>query len=82
LYIIYFVKNTYIYRAKIINICENKTYHRIKPMPLTDNETDNLEKVTSQKFIINKRFEREKIQDSNTLKMSFLSILETCNACI
>ncbi len=82
MYIIYFVKNTYIYRAKIINICENKTYHRIKPMPLTDNETDNLEKVTSQKFIINKRFEREKIQDSNTLKMSFLSILETCNACI
>ena len=37
----YINENTYIYRAKIINICENKTYHRIKPMPLTDNETDN-----------------------------------------
>lgn len=37
----YINENTYIYRAKIINICENKPYHRIKPMPLTDNETDN-----------------------------------------
>ena len=37
----YINENTYIYRAKIMNICENKTYHRIKPIPLTDNETDN-----------------------------------------
>ena len=37
----YINENTYIYRAKIIDICENKPYHRIKPMPLTDNEIDN-----------------------------------------
>lgn len=37
----YIDNNTYIYRAKIINICENKPYHRVKPIPLTNNETDN-----------------------------------------
>ena len=36
----YINENTYIYRAKITNICENKPYHRIKPIPLTDNEID------------------------------------------
>lgn len=36
----YINNNTYIYRAKITTICENKPYHRIKPIPLTDNEKD------------------------------------------
>jgi hypothetical protein len=36
----YINENTYIYRAKITNICQNKPYHRIKPIPLTDNEKD------------------------------------------
>jgi hypothetical protein len=36
----YINENTYIYRAKIINICENKPYNRIKPIPLTDYERD------------------------------------------
>lgn len=36
----YINDNTYIYRAKITNICENKPYHRIKPIPLTDTEKD------------------------------------------
>jgi hypothetical protein len=36
----YINENTYIYRAKITNICENKSYHRVKPIPLTDNEKD------------------------------------------
>ena len=36
----YIDKNTYIYCAKIIKICENKPYHRVKPIPLTDNEND------------------------------------------
>ena len=36
----YINENTYIYRAKITNICENKPYHRIKPIPLNDNEKD------------------------------------------
>jgi hypothetical protein len=30
----------YIYRAKITSTCENKSYHRVKPIPLTDNEID------------------------------------------
>ena len=34
----YIDKNTYIYRAKLVKICENKPYHRVKPIPLTDNE--------------------------------------------
>ena len=36
----YINENNYIYRAKITNICESKPYHRIKPIPLTDNEKD------------------------------------------
>jgi hypothetical protein len=33
-------ENTYIYRAKITLLYENKSYHRVKPIPLTDNEND------------------------------------------
>jgi hypothetical protein len=36
----YINENTYIYRAKIIKICETKPYHIVKPIPLTDNEKD------------------------------------------
>jgi hypothetical protein len=36
----YINKNNYIYRAKITKIYENNTYHRVKPIPLTDNEND------------------------------------------
>ena len=36
----YINENTYIYRAKIIQICQNNKFHRVKPIPLTDNEND------------------------------------------
>jgi len=39
-YRFYINYNTYIYFAKIIKICENKSYHRVKPIPLNDNEKD------------------------------------------
>jgi len=35
-YRLYINQNTYIYFAKIIKICENKSYHRVKPIPLKD----------------------------------------------
>ena len=36
----YITEKLYIYRAKITTICDNKPYHRITPIPLTDNEID------------------------------------------
>ena len=36
----YIDKNNYLYRAKIVKICENKPYHRVKPIPLTNTEND------------------------------------------
>jgi len=36
----YIDKTKYLYRAKIVKICENKPYHRVKPIPLTNTEKD------------------------------------------
>lgn len=34
-YRMYIADKTYIYKAKIVQLCENKSYHRVQPLPLS-----------------------------------------------
>jgi len=44
-YRIYISNNTYIYKARIVNICENKRYNYVQPLPLMNSV------ITEKKFI-------------------------------